>query len=255
MTTQAVQTQEKLAAADLAGQVLAHPKNAGKLALNFAVEQLRAGKEELSIEQLSDLQDLVAQYSKGPGETASQKTAVKPSDLCNLQVSKTALGTEVTFTIPKGMSGKEVVELIEKANPRQPGDGVVYPQSNLLTDEGLNTKVAEDTKYTFTVCEKSYNRTRREQEAYLADNSLTAVPRFVVTVGAALYRDREGFPEDRGSIGTNKDNGDLFKSKWVRARSGGVMSDGDGLDADYALDGSAGDRVVVAGAPLPNQKS
>ena len=255
MTTQAVQTNLQ-AAATLAGQVLAAPEKAGEIALQFAIEQLRARKEGLSVKQLSDLQDLVAQYAKGPEAAASPQTSIKPSDLCNLQVSKVALGTEVTFTIPKGMSGKDVLALSEQANPRQPGDGVVYPGSALNNDEGLDTKVTEDTKYTFTVCEKSYNRTRREQEAYLADNKLTAVPRFVLTVGAALFRDREGFPENRGDIGTSKDKGDLFKAKYVRACSGGVGSCAYGLRGVHGDDdGLAYGLVVVAGAPLPNQKS
>jgi len=184
---------------------------------------------------------------------------LKPSNLCGLQVTDIDLGTQVSFTIPKGMSGRAVIDLIEKANPRSPRspqEGVVSPSSALLKDSGLNDTVSEDTKYTFVVCTKANFRTRGQHDTYLAENGLDSVPRWVLTVGAALFRDQKGFPTDRSNIGTAQDEGDLFKGQVVRARSGAVAShDHRGLDERDCLDGGDNGWVVVAGVPLPNQKS
>ena len=184
-------------------------------------------------------------------------TIIKPSNLFSLEVTNVALGTHVSFTIPKGMSGKMVLDLIEKANPRAHGHGVVWAKSGLLDDAGLENAVGESTKFTFTVCTNFVDKTPPQQESYLAANDLGPVPRWVLTVGAALFRDQNGFPEKGFDIGTEGDNGDLFKGKVVMTASGSVTSHGIGLGSriycDAGLDNRGG--VVVAGSPLPNQKS
>lgn len=175
--------------------------------------------------------------------------ALKPSDICNLEVTQIALGTQCSFTIPKGMSGKAVLALIEKANPRAEGDGVVWPGSVLLDDKGLNEVAREDKKYTFTVCTRSNNLDRNGQGHYLKDNDLEWTDRAILTLGAALFRDKVGFPENRSDIGTANDSGDLFKGNWVRARSGALASIADGLHDAYDWDAHALHIVVAAGSP------
>ena len=179
--------------------------------------------------------------------------AIKPSDMCNLEITQTTLGTECSFTIPKGMSGKAVLALIERANPRGKGDGVVWPDSELLNDKGLNDVAKEDRQYTFTVCARSNNLDRNGQGRYLKEQGLEWTDRAVLTLGAALFRDKMGFPENRSDIGTANDSGDLFKGNWVRARSGALTSHVDGLGAYDYWDDLASHRVVAAGSP--NQKS
>lgn len=197
------------------------------------------------------LQALLAQLEQTvPTAKPSTTVALKPSDMCNLDVTQTALGTQVSFTIPKGMSGKAVLALIEKANPKAEGDGVVWPGSALLGDKGLNDVAKQ---YTFTVCTRSNNLDRNGQGRYLKENDLEWTDRAVLTLGAALFRDKMGFPENRADIGTANDSGDLFKGNWVRARSGALTSIAFGLDDDDGWDGGANRGVVAAGSP--NQKS
>jgi hypothetical protein len=205
-------------------------------------------------------QDLLATLPKGDQPQSGAQgvvtdTTVAPHKMCNLKVLKIALGTQVTFTIPKGMSGKMVLDAIEKSNPRSPGDGVVQPESALLKDAGLSDIVAEDTKYTTTVCFNSSYRNRNQQASYLKDNGLGFTDRWITTVAAALYRDANGFPENRSKIGTSKDKGDLFKGLVARARSGVVGSTNRGVSADFCFscrDAFFDGYVIAAGSSLSN---
>ena len=202
-------------------------------------------------------QDLLATLPKGDQAQSGAQgvvtdTTVAPHKMCNLEVLEVALGTQVTFTIPKGKSGKMVLDAIEKANPRSPGDGVVWPGSALLKDAGLNDIVAEDTKYTTTVCFNSNNRNRSEQATYLKENGLGFTDRWITTVAAALYRDANGFPEDRSEIGTSKDKGDLFKGKVARARSGAVWSHANGVSGGNDSRDDFRDGLVVAAGSSPS---
>jgi len=219
--------------------------------LNHLLGELNAKDlKKLSPEARQALLVLLPEGEKSKGVVA--EATVAPHKLCNLEVQEIALGTQVTFTIPKGMSGKMVLDAIEKANPRAEGDGVVWPDSALLKDVGLSDIVDQDTKYTTTVCFNSNNRNRSEQATYLKDNGLGFTDRWITTVAAALYRDANGFPEDRFEIGTSKDKGDLFKGKVARARSGAVGSYADGV---YAYSDNVGPRfadVVAAGSSPSN---
>jgi len=188
-----------------------------------------------------------------PTTSVNTAAALKSSDMCNLGVTQTALGTECSFTIPKGMSGKAVLALIERANPRAEGDGVVWPSSELLNDKGLNDVAKEDRKYTFTVCTRSNNLDRNGEGRYLKENNLEWTDRAVLTLGAALFRDKMGFPAERSEIGTASDQGDLFKGLVVRARSGALASHAGGLGDYIYWDDLASHLVVAAGSP--NQKS
>jgi hypothetical protein len=183
--------------------------------------------------------------------TAKPNTAIalKPSDMCNLGVAQTALGTECSFTIPKGMSGKAVLALIERANPRAEGDGVVCPNSKLLAGRGLDDVAKNDIRCTFTVCARTDDYNRSRQGSYLIDHDLKWTDRVVLTLGAALFRDKMGFPENRSDIGTANDSGDLFKGKSVRARFGYLVSKAHGLQDDCGWDDPAHFNRLAAGSP------
>jgi hypothetical protein len=188
----------------------------------------------------------------GKGESVSRSSAtippgVRPHQHFHLKVTESALGRQVSFTIPAGMSGMKILELIEKANPREDVlDGVIWPSSNLSEEDGLNIRKPEDTTYTFTICRASGNQTRLDQTTYLIRNNLMWAERWILTVGSALFRDMRGFPDDEIEIGTPKDAGDLFEGMAVRARLGALESDCGGL-RDSTYGGAAYAQVIVAG--------
>lgn len=176
-----------------------------------------------------------------------------PHKMCNLKIKQVAFGTQVTFTIPKGMSGKMVLDAIERANPRPPGAGIVSPDSFnlLLKDAGLNKVVAENTEFTTTLCFDSNFRNRSEQAIYLRNKGLGFTDRWILTVAAALCKDANGLlPAGSTDIGTSKDNGDLFKGKVVRAGVGSLYTF-DGIREDnFYFDVFGYDAVIAAGSPL-----
>jgi hypothetical protein len=204
---------------------------------------------------LIETKNALPEESKAP-RTKTTKT-IAPHKMCSLSVRELALDmAEVSFTIPKGMSGEMVLAGIEKANPRAAGDGVVWPDSVLLKDAGLSKVMTEDTTFTITVCFESNNRNKDEQVDYLKKHDLVPTDRAILTLAAALYRDEKGFPSNRNDIGTSKDHGDLFKGKVVRALSGALSSFLHGLD-DYArfyIDDLRNAAVVAAGSSPSNQK-
>ena len=170
--------------------------------------------------------------------------------LCNLQVSKKWLGRQVTFTIPAGRKGREVLEAIQDANPRANGRGIISIGCCLLTDDALNTPVKEATSITFVICRRAYGMERHRQEDYLARHGLQPVPLWIAAVGAALYRDRHGFPAYDDQIGTPQDRGDLFKSKWVRTESEAIQGWAAGLIDGSIPDAMATKHIIIAGIPM-----
>ena len=75
---------------------------------------------------------------------------------------------------------------------------------------------------------------RTSQEALLSEYDLVEVPNDVVRAVAGMYRIAQGFPDDMDVIGTEGDNGDMFKGKVARTKrgpsSGCAASSKDGID-------------------------
>lgn len=230
---------------------------AGKLeVLNHLIGQL-SGKnlEGLSAESRERLLRVFSEVREPEIATTRQAAlGIAPHKLCRLEVSETRLGRDVSFVIPQGMSGRQILEAIEKANPRAPGDGVVWPKSALLRDDELDTVAFSDVQVKVTVFFTFNNLTRSEQHARLAEKHREFTPRWAVTLAAALYRDANGFPSDRSGIGKSRDAGDLFKGFWVREASGALSTDQAGISV---RDWSGAPRyafVVAAGSPLSNKE-
>lgn len=172
----------------------------------------------------------------------------------DLQIREVDLGTQVTFTIPKGMCGSQFINVTDMASLRSHRLQVVQSYSLLKEDAALFDVTRESTTYTFTICWESNNRTHSQQAEYLKENNLEPVPRWILTIGAALVRHQSGFFEDRSGLGATNDRGDLFRGKVVRAGDGYVatfkMGIGGGPANDAQLDYADPD-VVIAGSPIP----
>lgn len=178
-----------------------------------------------------------------------------PHKLCHLKVNETSLGRDVSFIIPKGMSGRQILNAIKKANPLGRGAGVIFPQSVLLTDDELETVAMADAHIKLTVCFTFNNHSRGEQCKRLVENQLAFAPRWAVTLAAALYRNANGFPSTR-HIGTERDRGDLFQGWHVRAaEEGALYTDSHGLDHNGTLEDRRYSSVVAVGWPLSNQST
>ena len=92
---------------------------------------------------------------------------------------------------------------------------------------------------------------------YLQRNSLDEVPLWVLMVGAALYRDRKGFPASYHDIGTAQDKGDLFLGNYVMGECGFMKSTDNGL-RPYQIDlhlPKDCKKQFFAGAPREKSKS
>lgn len=188
----------------------------------------------------------------GVSSTALLALHIAPHKLCSLEVIGTHLGRDVTFVVPEGMSGRQILDEIEKANPRGKGDGVVCAGSGLLCDDELDTVANSDVLVKLSVCFTFNSLTRSEQYDQLEENYLEFAPRWAVTLAAALYRDANGFPADRSDIGTSNDKGDLFQGLWVRAETGTFYTDQDGLGACGFRDGRRSRGVAAVGSPVVN---
>lgn len=86
-----------------------------------------------------------------------------------------------------------------------------------------------------------------------------------ILLAAALFRDYKGYPrkadgsEDRGLIGSSKDEGDFFKGRWVRGKArerrpgvrfGPLKCWRDGLECSCWDDGDAVMGFAAAGSPI-----
>jgi hypothetical protein len=221
-------------------QLLSHDTSVVELAPAKLVEALLIALPTLGTEALNKIYQIF-------NEATLPSVQMKPYQQFDLKVAETFLGRQVTFTIPAGMSGAQVLERIELANPRGPGDGVVWPESKLLNDPGLSIAADENKTYSFIVCRYSGNLTPAAQEAYLKEHGLEQIDCWLITLGAALYRDMIGFPEKREDIGTSDDAGDLCEGKYIRTRSGVLACSDDGLNARDVPDYYAHDLILVAG--------
>lgn len=247
-----MKVEEQKVVARVAQDLIASLPLGGKLdVLNYLLGQLNANNPEgLSAESRDRLLHILS--GVGMTETATTGQAavgIAPHKLCRLKVTESRLGRDVIFVIPQGMSGRQILEAIEKANPRGKGDRVVCPKSDLLNDEGLATIATIDRHVSVRICHVTANLTRSEQRAKLAEDFLDIAPRWTVTLAAALYRDANGFPRTISDIGTSKDRGDLFKGLWVRAASGVLTSAQSGLNDDnWDFDSLRSGRFVAAGS-------
>lgn len=162
-------------------------------------------------------------FESEPRDTLASITASlgqKAHELCKLVVKQVPLGLQVSFTIPEGMCGEDILSIIARNNPRRSGEGIVAHKSPLWKDKGLAIRVERNTDFTFIICEQSRGRDVYAQGSYLKANDMEWVPRWIVTIGAALFRDQNKFPENKKHIGTSADKGDLFKGRTIRTRSG-----------------------------------
>src|SRR5262249_35018665 len=66
--------------------------------------------------------------------------------------------------------------------------------------------------------------TRVEHGRLLKMEGMEFTERWKLTLGAALFRDMKGFPNDPADIATERDPGDLFRGNWVRGRDGTLGS-------------------------------
>ena len=79
------------------------------------------------------------------------------------------------------------------------------------------------------------NEDRISQESLLTAHDLYQVPNDVVRAVAGMYRIAQGFPDDMDVIGTEGDNGDMFKGKVARTKRG--PSSGSAASSKYGIDG------------------
>ncbi len=187
---------------------------------------------------------------KAENKTSQSEQILKPPyQMCNLQIENVPLGKKVTFTIPAGMSGKMVLDAIKRANPPEARNGVVEPESTLLYDEGLDKVVDRDTKLSVVICFGTGFTSRIKHHEYLEKNNLVPTPRWILTVAAALFRNKNGFPEKQGDIGTCLDKGDLFSGQEVRTGSCSVCTLTQGLHGNDYNDGRGSCNLIVAGSP------
>lgn len=225
--------------------------------LNHLVDQLEAK----NLDRLSDKARYLVLQAMPSVRNRSEDTAIEPSweiaphRRCHLDVRATEIGSDVSFIIPRGVSGRQIVEAVEKANPRGPGNGVVWPESLVLQDGSLDRVARSDIHVSVTVCFAFNNLDRNEQRERLAENHLRFSHRWAVVLAAALYRDACKFPRRQSDIGTPRDTGDLFKGLWIRAGLG-VLSSGRRGIGDNGLWGDLRRTdVIAAGSPVSNQNS
>lgn len=173
-----------------------------------------------------------------------------PHKVCRFKACDTGLSRDVTFIIPEGVSGRQILRAIEKANPRANGDGVVWPHSAILKNDELDAVFSADTSFDAIVHFGGSEMTRREQEHFLALRHLDFTPRWILTVAAALYRDANGFPSDSSDIGTTRDEGDLFRGMVVRAAAGSLSTMHYGVHGHAFDDGHRIAFLAVAGSAV-----
>lgn len=170
-----------------------------------------------------------------------------PHKLCHFEAYDASQCSEVSFVIPKGVSGKEILHAINKVSMSKTERRVVDPESQLLRDIGLDIVAMSDRSIRLSVCFGLHSQSRSEQRACLAQHGLEFAPRWALTLAAALYRDANGYPSNQRAIGTSRDSGDLFRGVLVRTSTGALGSTQDGLHGGaYYQDGRHSDVVAAA---------
>lgn len=172
---------------------------------------------------------------------------IAPHKLCRFDARHTPLYSDVSFVIPRGLSGRKILDAINEVSMARTECRVVDPESLLLQDNRLNTVTADDRFVKLAVWFELHSRSRSEQRAVFARHELEFAPRWALTLAAALYRDANGFPSNRSAIGTSCDAGDLFRGYLVRTASGAVGTNHDGLRGGaYYQEGRHSDVIAAA---------
>ena len=183
-------------------------------------------------------------------EDAHKISSQKPYKLCKLKVNSTSLGTLISFTMPRNLSPRKLLNLIQEANAEHegtdpldliPGDKSATERDlrpDLMRQPGMFNVFEADTTYTFTILKSSGNLNRVCQEDYLMAKSLKPVDTWIIFIGSALCWDKSRL--------------DLFQGYSVRCRQGQILSYYNNcftLRLD-CFPGSQDPRVLIAGAQL-----
>lgn len=170
-------------------------------------------------------------------------------NFCDLKVEDTEFERKVSFILPKGMSFKDIFNWANQ-HCRDNFERKAVCCGNLFLDAGVEDIALTNREYQFTILKNSFNSTRVQQSELLKQKGLVWADRAILTAAAALYRVKNGFPNDFFNIGSINDPGDLFPGMWVRTAGApktlGTYSDGlDALDLNIIDIGSSNE--VCAG--------
>jgi hypothetical protein len=149
--------------------------------------------------------------------------------LCRLTVRDLPFGLQVSFEIPAGMSPRSLLRGIHKANSNEER-GIVDPKSKFSKDP--EWKIVESTaaqKVVFVLFNRVRVFDREGQAVYMETLGYELAPRWIVALGAALYRDQKGFPLSDQDICGRNDLGNLFKDKMIRVSFEALLMSGRGL--------------------------
>lgn len=232
MTSQQV-TDKTEAVQGLISALNKSPEEAGRLALEFVLEQVKSGAD-LPKDVLQELIDAIPETTDGPDRKPS---AEKQAFLAKYGI-KVLAESQVALVLPQGVSRIEFLREAQKLANELHGQDAVWPNRltnwagfRAFTDTATEAlKIAVDGNV-----KGSTNHTRRQQE----EKGWNNVDIQDLAVAHAAY-----------FIATGED---LFAGNAVRARGGALRFDSRGLDVDNYYVGDSYSFVSASrGLPFPN---